>query len=171
MKKMGCRTARRGVRLGAEARTVRERAAVEREAIEHHIAGCSRCATEFRVFNLGKTVLDSMASDETIVPDDEFFVALRARIARGPQTSPESSATLMWVTARQLIPAMAMLLMLILGATLLWGTSNGQRSAQQNAWIPPSDRLLLNEVYEYPAPTTDDVIETLVAVEENTNGK
>lgn len=168
MTTMGCRAVRgkfdllAGVQAGDEA---------SRQAVERHIADCSRCAVEFRLFALERAVLDAAASDQAVTPEDGFYRALRARIARGPRTAPESSATLVWVTARQLIPAMTMLLMLIVGATLLWGTSNGQQSVQQNAWIPPSDRLLLNDVYDYPAPTTDDVLETLVAVEENPNGK
>jgi hypothetical protein len=67
------------------------------------------------------------------------------------------------LTARQLIPAMAVLLLLIVGATLLWN----QAPADTNqAAVRPRERVVFSDMYDYPAPTRDDVLETLVAAEE-----
>lgn len=165
MNTMGCRQTRKklGLLTGGLASD-----AESRRAVELHVMNCPHCREELRLSALARSVLDAAASDEAVSPGEDFYRILRARIARGPEIAPESSATLVWVTARQLIPAMTMLLMLIIGATLLWGQ---QAPRAQNGWVPPSDRLLLNEVYDYPTPTSDDVLETLIAVEDNTNGK
>lgn len=165
MNTMGCRKARK--KLGLLAGPLAGDAE-SRRALELHVLDCPRCKEELRLSTLARAVLGAAASDDEVSPGEDFYRLLRARIAQRPRPAPESSATLMWVTARQLIPAMTMLLMLIIGATLLW---DGAVSGPQNGWVPPSDRLLLNEVYDYPAPTSDDVLETLVAVEDNTNGK
>jgi hypothetical protein len=37
--------------------------------------------------------------------------------------------------------------------------------------LRPGDRILFNDVYDYPAPTQDDVLESLVSVEEKENGQ
>ena len=101
-----------------------------------------------------------------------FFRALRARIARGPELSPpraeESWAAALLLTARQLVPVMAVLLLVILGATLLW---NQQPPGASQAAIRPRERVMFSDMYDYPAPTRDDVLETLVAIEERQNGK
>jgi hypothetical protein len=63
---------------------------------------------------------------------------------------------------------MAMLLALIIGATLLWNRTS--TTTDQTA-LRPRDRILFNDIYDYPAPTQDDVLESLVAVEEKENGQ
>ena len=149
----------------------------ERGVVERHIESCARCEREYRIFELARATLDAAATPEPIKPGDDFFVALRARIERGPeQVAPARGATLaddLWasilVAARQLIPAMAMLLILIIGASLLWNTAppnNGNNMA-----VLPSEKVLFSDVYDLAQPTPDDVLETLVAVEERTNGK
>src|SRR3989442_8625169 len=80
----------------------------ERAATEHHLQTCSRCATEYRLFALQRAILDAGAAREPITPDEHFFRALRARIARGPKLSPsrpadESWAAALLLTARQLV--------------------------------------------------------------------
>jgi hypothetical protein len=183
-----CREARR--RFGAladqmcDSRTapVGERlSATERAAAERHLQTCARCAAEYRLFALGRAALDAAASRETIVPDQDFFKALRARIARGEEAAvvervDESWAAALLVTARQMIPAMAMLLLLIIGATLLWNSAPAKWTASQPsggraADLPRRERIVMSDLYDYPAPTADDVLETLVAVEEKKNGK
>jgi hypothetical protein len=116
------------------------------------------------------------ASSEPVVPDNDFFIALRARLARGPaQAAPasvgafadESWTAVLSVTARQLIPAMAMLLVLILGATFI-----SDRLWPANEVLDrPRDRVVLSDVLEYPEPTADDVLETLVAMEDAQDGR
>ena len=118
---------------------------------------------------------EAAGSSETVTPDREFFVALRARIMRGPNeataasrvNSDESWAAALLLTARQLLPAMAMLLALIIGATVIWNRNS--QSAGEVA-LRPSEVIVLGDMYEYH-PTADDVLETLVLVEDRENGR
>jgi hypothetical protein len=142
------------------------------EKFRHHLDSCSGCAREYRLFKLRLAVLDA-AGAKPEPPGEEFFKAVRARIARGLGDSErltgwqeDSWSGLMWVTARQLIPVLTMLLLLIIGVTLLWDSS-----PEPPTLISDRDRLLFNEVYEYPQPTTDDVLESLVALEDKQNGR
>ena len=70
----------------------------------------------------------------------------------------------MLVTARQLLPAMAVLLLLMVGATLFWRQPPTLETSQ--AAVRPRERVVFSDMYDYPAPTRDDVLETLVAIEE-----
>lgn len=140
----------------------------DRAATEHHLRTCSRCAIEYRLYALQHATLEAAASPEPITPDEHFYKALRARIERGPQTMPARTADESWaaallVTARQLFPAMAVLLLLMIGATLLW---NQPPSDTNLSLVRPRERVVFSDIYDYPAPTRDDVLETLVAVEE-----
>jgi hypothetical protein len=169
-----CRQARK--RFGAlnEGAAGTERLSVgERAAIEHHLGTCSKCDLEYRIFLLQRATLDAAAAPEPITPDEDFFRAVRARIARGPELSPlkpadESWAAALFMTARQLIPAMALLLLMMIGATLLWNQPAPETS---QAAVRPRERVVFPDMYDYPAPTRDDVLETLVAVEEKQDGK
>jgi hypothetical protein len=139
----------------------------QRADTNRHVQTCSRCALEYRLFALQRATLDAAAA-EPITPDEDFFKALRARIARGPELSPsrradESWAAALLVTARQLLPAMAVLLLLMVGATLLWSQPPPETS---QAAVRPRERVVFSDMYDYPAPTRDDVLETLVAIEE-----
>jgi hypothetical protein len=159
-------------RRAAESLSVTERAAAER-----HLQTCARCAGEYRLMKLERSALDLSAAPDGLAPDPDFFVALRARIARGPETaaeratsaSDESWAAALMLTARQFIPAMAMLLLLIIGATLVWSSKAPPENTQ--VAVRPSDRIMFNNLYDYPEPTPDDVLESLVAVEDKENGK
>jgi len=61
-------------------------------------------------------------------------------------------------------PVMIVLVLLIVGATLFWRGVPDPRVAS-------NDPVLMNQVVEYPQPTTDDVLGTLLAVEDKKNGK
>ena len=161
---------------------IRERLSVtERAATERHLQTCKRCALEYRLFTLGRTTLNAAASNETITPGEDFFKALRARIARGEEQvrerADDSWAAALLLTARQMIPAMAMLLLLIIGATVLWNSAPSKwndspsSGGQMAEGVPRKDRIVFNDMYDYPAPTAEDVLETLVAVEDKKNGK
>lgn len=148
----------------------------ERAATNRHVQTCSRCSLEYRLFALQRATLDAAAADP-ITPDEFFFKALRARIARGPELirsrpADESWAAALLVTARQLVPAMAVLLLLMVGATLLWNQPQSETSqVTSQAAVRPRERVVFPDMYDYPEPTRDDVLETLVAVEEKENGK
>lgn len=140
----------------------------DQAATEHHLQTCSRCAIKYRVFALQRATLDAAASPEPVTPDEHFYESLRARIARGPSRLPSRSANESWsaalmVTARQLFPVMAVLLLLMIGATFMW---DRQPSDTSQAAVRPRERVMFSDMYDYPAPTPDDVLETLVAVEE-----
>ena len=159
---------------------IRERLSVtERAATQRHLQTCERCAGEYRLFALSRAAMDQAAAAEAVIPGEDFFKALRARIIRGPEHAnvervDESWAAALLLTARQLIPAMAMLLLVIIGATLVWNLSesspNSKKPTASNQ-IPRRERIVFNDVYDVPAPTADDVLETLVAVEEKENAK
>ncbi len=164
-----CRSVRKQLRAFAQAQAVNRVYDAQHQAIAQHMQSCARCASEYRLLALSRTALDLAAAPESFRPDETFFVALKARLARGEAArlpiavNEDSWAAALRMTARQLIPAMALLLLLILGATLLWKQSP---SGSQAAVMRPRDKVMFNDMYDYPAPTRDDVLETLVAVEE-----
>jgi hypothetical protein len=145
-----------------------------KSALEQHLALCLDCAREYRIFSLGRAVVGLSGTSEQIQPDKEWFASLKAKVARQADLARQRSGIeisfplLVWITAKQLIPIMAAMVAIILGASLLW--RNSPRQPELSA-ARASDRFVFNEVYEYPQPTTDDVIQTLVAVEDKQNGK
>ena len=162
-KNMACREARKNFASLAERPTDSSD-----DALRQHVDDCARCAEEYRLVSLQRTVLDLAAAPAPIAsmaPDQDFFVALRARIARGPESlavpaasGDEFWANALWATARQLIPAMAMLLLLILGATFMWSSS------------APNQDPSLEAQYGVRGMTADDMLDSLVA-EERLNGR
>src|SRR6266851_7033479 len=122
----------------------------DRAATEHHLQTCSRCAVEYRLFALQRAALDAAASPEPITPDEHFYRALRARIARGPEpmrsrSADESWAAALLVTARQLFPVMTILLLLMIGATFLW---NQQPPDTSQAAVRPRERVMFSDMYD-----------------------
>lgn len=144
----------------------------ERAAVSDHVQACSRCSLEYRLFALQRATLEA-AAGEPFSPDEDFFKGLRARIARGPEPSrrrlpDESWTAALFVSARQLVPVMAVLLLVMIGATLLWNKLPGHnpRQLESSASVRPRERVMFPDIYDYPEPTQDDVLETLVAIEE-----
>jgi hypothetical protein len=133
--------------------------------VRRHLDSCSKCQAEFRLFTLGQSALEFAGSERTITPDELFFRSVRARIARGADGAgvdwrEDGWAAALLATARQLIPAMALLLLLILGATLLWNNSHSREVARQQ-----------QVGYELPEPSPDEVVDSMVAVEDRRNGR
>jgi hypothetical protein len=62
---------------------------------------------------------------------------------------------------------MAILLILIIGATVFF--SNGSSNREEG--LRPRDLVMFNDIYDYPEPTPGEVLQTLVAVEERENGR
>jgi len=61
---------------------------------------------------------------------------------------------------------------LMVGATLMWnGALPESNQVTSQAAVRPRERVVFPDMYDYPEPTRDDVLETLVAVEEKENGK
>jgi len=139
-------------------------ASAEADSARRHLELCARCASEYRIAALSRATLDAAAASEPVGPDGAFFNALRARIARGPdersgEAADESWAAALLLTARQLIPVMAVLLLLIIGATLIWNRPNVRESAQRA------------DAYELPEPAPDDNLDSIVALEDRRNGR
>lgn len=129
------------------------------EAFKLHLGDCRACAKEYRLFSLTRTAMDLAASPEVIEPGKDFYVALRARIARGNEVSatPRNTADESWsaallITARQLMPALAMLLLVIIGATLLWQQPSVQEGSGEAQ-------------YKVRGLTTGDMLDSIVAEE------
>lgn len=159
-KRISCRNARRlfPMLLSGSAEIPDTRLA------KQHIDQCAKCEMEYRIETLSRVTLEAAGSNEQIAPDEAFFKMLRARIERGPSTAvtagqDEFWATALLLTARQLFPAMALLLLLIIGATLAWNASHQQ------------DLNPRQESYELQEPRPDDGLESIVAMEERRNGK
>jgi hypothetical protein len=156
--KLSCREVKR--RFALQQKNQSEGASIgnEREALQFHLSNCNTCAKEHRLLSLTRTVLDLAASPEFIEPNKEFFVALKARIARGTEipvvvrNNAEESWSALWLTARQLMPALAMILLVIIGATLLW---------QQ----PVSSETTVEAQYKVRGLTTGDMLDRIVAEE------
>ncbi|HMG33073.1 MAG TPA: hypothetical protein VKM94_03970 [Blastocatellia bacterium] len=129
-----------------------------------HLESCSTCDLEYRLFGLSRATLNAAACPEDIEPDREFFKALRARIARGPAGVTVEPRDEWWtaalLAARQLIPAMTVLLLLIIGATLLW-----------NSGHPRQQVAARQEAYEIQEPSPDDVLDSVAAVEDRKDGR
>ncbi len=175
-RKVACRQARKRFPGVDESGAAREQlTADERAAIEHHLRECATCAREYRIFALTRVTLDAAATTEPMTVDDAFLRRLRARINRGADASPlwqqaaEPWAAALLATARQLIPVMAVLILLIIGATYMW--SGEVPAGTDRVALRPRERVMFSDMYDYPAPTRDDVLETLVAAEEKENGK
>src|SRR5262249_46921683 len=122
---IGCREARS--RLAALAR-VTGAITAELEPVERHLEDCEACSREFNLIVMTRAALDAAACPETITADEDFYRSLRARIARGPDIATSTGNTDSWadswaaallLTARQLMPLMALLLLLMIGASVL----------------------------------------------------
>jgi len=130
---------------------------------------CARCQAEARIDRFYRFILaGDREAGATEAPDETWFKGLRARIEReitAVSGSPEDSfARVVSLVARQMVPVMVALVLLIVGATLFWNARPGQGTGS-------TDPVLMNQVVEYPQPTTDDVLGTLLAVEDKKNGK
>ncbi len=174
LREIGCRQARKlfASKTGESAGDQEASNSRARAGLERHLGVCEDCAIKYRIHSLTGTVLDLSGTSEPFTPGDDFFLALRARLERGPESArpaPDDSwSAALLLTARQLIPAMALLLLFIIGATFVW---DGRPSSGEEASARPSERVLFNDIYDYPAPTADDILETLVAMEEQENAK
>lgn len=170
--KVNCRDARR--LFASMARTDADTPL--RGLFDQHVETCARCARGYRVARLSRAVLENAAVPAPVRPDKEFFVALRARIERGASEASAARSTgiddgwsaVLMLTTRQLIPVMALLLLMIIGATFVW---DGSAETDSQVATLPRERVLFGDMYDYPEPTSDDVLQTLVTLEEKENGQ
>jgi len=165
---LGCREARKRIRAQQSLPTPEANSDQPDSRLDAHLLFCPKCAAEARVTRLYRFILAGDAPlGTTLEPDADWFKGLRARIER--ETSPKSPASedsfagIVWLAARQMVPAMVVLVLLIAGATLFWSSRPDLRGS--------TDPVLMNQVVEYPQPTSDDVLGTLLAVEDKKNAK
>ena len=141
--------------------------------VENHIRSCSKCLDEYQLLALELTVVDLFGAAVTFQPEESFYYAVQNRIRReeykASLPSMDPWPTLLWGSAKQLIPAVSMLLLLIIGATLFWRTSssNGNDQATNIEW----SNLIAGEQYELSQPSLYDVAGTTAEKEENGNGR
>ena len=172
-----CREARAGLRSMISSGVISSANLEANIEFDRHLDECASCTAEYEMLQLERAVLDASAAVEPVEPGPEFFAALRARIQReaegtaaGRYATEDAWANIVWLTARQLVPTMAVLLILIVGATLILSSRNNSPTGTA-MMVRPSERVLFHDIYDTPQPTTDDVLETLVAVEDKDNGK
>ncbi|MBI3651848.1 MAG: hypothetical protein HY231_12580 [Acidobacteria bacterium] len=165
-RKLSCKAARQ--RFADLSKTHRDEAsaATDQPALQAHLNDCSSCKQEYRLASLMRLTFDLAASPTVIEPSQEFFVALKARLARGPEplsltrsNNEESWSATLWLTARQMIPALAMLLLLIIGATVLWN-----QSPTPNRGLDPQTVEAQSKVRGL---TASDVLDTIVGEEKD----
>src|SRR5262249_25942377 len=145
---------RRGVAADAAAGEGAGREGAARAALDapewRHLESCAHCELEYRLFSLSRDAMNLAACPDLVEPDRDFFKTLRARMARGPEVvgiepREERWAAALLATARQLIPVMAFLLLLIIGATLMWNSGHPREQANRQ-----------QEAYEIQEPSPDD---------------
>ena len=167
-----CRQARRQIRAQASLRSQGASGDEGNSLLRSHLLGCARCEAEAGFNRLYRNILEATRpanpGQPEAGPDTAWFRVLRARIERegvpNSLAGEDSWAAIVWVAARQMVPVMAALVLLIVGATLFWNRAQGLPTGN-------NDPVLMNQVVEYPQPTTDDVLGTLLAVEDTKNGK
>jgi hypothetical protein len=171
---IACRVARRRftalLASAKDARVVPIRQALslsERDATERHLQTCQGCATDFRLLALSRAAMDAAAASAPMTPGEDFFKAVRARLHRGEAPTArvdESWAAVLLITARQLIPVMALLLLLIISATFLWSRVLPKPNPALQG------RAALPRLYDDPAPSADEALDNFMAIEEKENG-
>jgi len=163
---LNCRLARKLIRARGTVQS--QGAAGDDSRLRAHLTRCTRCEAEARINQLYRFILGGDSGDATEPPDAIWFRGLRARIERedwhNSNVVEDSFARTVSVVAQQMVPVMVTLVLLIVGATLFWTGRPDQR-------VGSTDPVLMNQVVEYPQPTTDDVLGTLLAVEDKKNGK
>jgi hypothetical protein len=165
-----CRQARKQIRAQGRLRPQGGIAETGDLGLTAHLSHCDRCEAEARINRLYRAIVcgDARPAGAEDVPDATWFRGLMARIEReglpSPQVAEDSFAGIVWLAARQMVPAMVALVLLIVGATLFWNRA-------PNIQPGTNDPVLMNQVVEYPQPTSDDVLGTLLAVEDKKNGK
>jgi hypothetical protein len=164
---LSCRVARKRIRSLESPRLEERTGGAVDSGLTAHLEGCVRCEAEARIARFYRLVVSGggVATEE---PDTAWYRGLRARIERedaaNPQMVQETFARTVSLVARQMAPVMIAMVLLIVGATLFWRSVPSQQSAS-------TDAVLMNQVVEYPQPTTDDVLGNLLAVEDKKNGK
>jgi hypothetical protein len=113
-----------------EAKKVIEREAKEDHqrardtALTAHLASCRPCATAMKVARLSAAFFGTLR--EEITPGPAFYSRLRERLAGARIAQPDAVMAQTWRFARNLVPALALGVLLLAGVTVF---SGGSRSS------------------------------------------
>ncbi len=94
---------------------------VEDQGLVGHLAGCHRCGEAVKIRRLAAALLGALRED--IEPGPSFYPQLRERLraAASGIGQPEAMLLQAWGFARQLVPALALGVLLLAGVTISLG--------------------------------------------------
>ena len=102
--------------------------ALERQALDSHLEGCTRCAEAAKVARLSSALLGALR--EEIAPSPAFYARLRARMATDGGNQTDTTLFQVWDFARRLVPALALGVLLLAGVTISMIEPRSLRPAQ-----------------------------------------
>ncbi len=123
---------------------------VERQALARHLEVCGRCGEAATVAGLSSALLGALR--EEIAPDPTFYARLRARMAEGAASHSETTLLQIFGFARRLVPAMALGVLLLAGASIsLTGPRSPQAAPERGIYAFSLEELNLPAAVERPS--------------------
>ena len=92
---------------------------VEDEGLTLHLAGCRQCGEAMKIARLSSALFGALR--EEIEPGPSFYPRLRERLAAGGVEQPDAMFLQAWGFARQLVPALALGVLLLAGVMISLG--------------------------------------------------
>ena len=122
----------------------------ESQAFERHLELCSRCGEAAKVARLSSALLGALR--EEIAPDRTFYARLRTRIAQGGSSHAETTLLQVLWFARRLVPAMALGVLLLAGASIsLTGARSPQAGLEREIYAFSLEEVNLPAAVERPS--------------------
>lgn len=104
------------------------RPSAEQDALTIHVTSCRRCGEAMRIAGLASALFGALR--EEIEPGPSFYPRLHMRLAEAEISRPDATLLHALGLARQLIPALAMGVLLLAGVTLSGGGSRSTLPVQ-----------------------------------------
>ena len=101
---------------------------IEDEGLTLHLAACRRCGEAMKVARLSSALFGALR--EEIEPGPSFYPRLRERLPVGGVEQPDAMLLQAWGFARQLVPALALGVLLLTGVMISLGGPGATRSVQ-----------------------------------------
>jgi len=92
---------------------------VEDEGLTLHLAGCRRCSEAVKVARLSSALFGALR--EEIEPGPSFYPRLRGRLASAVVEQPDAMLLQAWGFSRQLVPVLALGVLLLAGVMISLG--------------------------------------------------